>query len=147
MDDFEIVPVDNIDDLTDKKMDYLVMSNEKSDTELSTHTINDLKRFEDDFELARDTIVKILKESDSVIESMCLMAKSSDSARAYEVLSKMMNDFANSAGRLLDIHERYREIKEVVDKDDAPRVQNNTQNNIVLTASPLEVLEMLDKGK
>lgn len=145
MSDFE--PTKDVSDLSEYKLGELLESDSKDDQKKIILKDENIDKFEEDFEMARETIVNILENADGVIQGMMELAKESDSPRAYEVLSTMMNNFISSSKELVDLHEKKAKIKEKSGNKDAPGVQNNTQNNIVFNGSPNDLLREFKNEK
>mgnify|MGYP003343097991 FL=1 len=96
-----------------------------------------------DYEKARTTIQSVLTTSEQAIKDLSLVAKSSESARAYEVLGQLIKVTAETAQNLLDVQEKTKKIR----KDDKKQQPIGTQNNIVFAGSTQELLKALRAKK
>jgi hypothetical protein len=95
---------------------------------------------ESDVEFARNNIRDMIYDTRTSIDELSKIAKDSESARAYEVLSQFIQTFTELNK---DLIESYPEVK------DAPPVQQNTTNNIdkavVFTGSTADLAEIVKK--
>lgn len=93
---------------------------------------------EDDFDLARDTMRKLISKNDSVLSDLVELARNSESPRAYEVAGQLIKTQAEMAKDLLTLHKQKKEV-------DNDKTDNNikTQNNIVFAGSTADLLKMI----
>lgn len=108
----------------------------------SGSTKEDLQ-LESDFNLVRSNIKASLEATNSVLTDAIGLAQSSDSPRAYEVVSTLLKAIADTNLDLLNIHEKRETIKSkrFVKSDTA--IQNNQQNNYFV-GSPAELNKLLN---
>ncbi len=99
------------------------------------------QNLEEDFKTSRETIHSVIKTTEKTLENLIEVMKATDSPRAFEVGNQLLSTLSSVSKDLLEIHERYRKLKE---KKDVPAVQNNTQNNItVFSGTTKELLQMI----
>ena len=84
---------------------------------------------EDDFKLARDTLVNLIHKNDDVIDNLIHLAKNSETARTYEVAGQLLKTQAEIAKGLMDLHKQ----KKDVDGESSQNIKQ--QNNIVFAGS------------
>ena len=97
---------------------------------------------EDDFKLARDTLVNLIHKNDDVIDNLIHLAKNSETARTYEVAGQLLKTQAEIAKGLMDLHKQ----KKDVDGESSQNIKQ--QNNIVFAGSTNDLMKLLnDKQK
>lgn len=83
-------------------------------------TDNDI---DDDYKYARENLKEIIDSAQQSIADLASIASTSESPRAYEVLSTMMKTIVDANKDLLDIHKSVKKLKE--DTDSAPKNVTN----------------------
>ena len=83
-------------------------------------TDNDI---DDDYKYARENLKGIIDSAQQSIADLASIASTSESPRAYEVLSTMMKTIVDANHGLLDIHKSVKKLKE--DTDSAPKNVTN----------------------
>ena len=83
-------------------------------------TDNDI---DDDYKYARENLKEIIDSAQQSIADLASIASTSESPRAYEVLSTMMKTIVDANQDLLDIHKSVKKLKE--DTDSAPKNVTN----------------------
>ncbi len=97
-----------------------------------------VEKRENDFDLARDTMRNMVVKNEAVIEDLIHLARNSESARAFEVVGKLVEAQTNLAKGLMELHKQ----KKDVDGENAD--QNiKTQNNIVFAGSTADLMKMI----
>jgi predicted transcriptional regulator len=66
---------------------------------------------QDDFELARNTIKNMMLKGEEVLDELVIVAKESESPRAYEVASTLIKTVTEAAKDMLEVHKRISDIK------------------------------------
>jgi hypothetical protein len=95
----------------------------------------------DDYEYARQNLYDIIEKGNDALEHIVDIAKQSESARAFEVVTNLIKTMAETNKDLLQLAKAQKELQKV----DAPEQKNITNNNLVLTSADL--LKMIkDKG-
>jgi hypothetical protein len=95
---------------------------------------------EDDFDQARDTLKRLLKKGEDVVDDMLNVARQSDHPRAYEVTGQLIKTVAETAKDLLALQKTKRELQT---PEEVKQQQIGTQNNIVYAGSTNDLLKML----
>ncbi len=96
----------------------------------------------DDIELARNNIKDIITKGGESLEEMIMLAKQSESPRAFEVATNMMKMLIDANKDFVGMSEKKKFAKE---DSPAQQTQNNvTNNNLILSTTDL--LKML-KGE
>jgi gas vesicle protein len=72
-------------------------------------TDNDI---DDDYKYARENLKEIIDSAQQSIADLASIASTSESPRAYEVLSTMMKTIVDANKDLLDIHKSVKKLKE-----------------------------------
>ena len=101
---------------------------------------------QNDYDLARDTLRKLILKGEGTLDDMINFARNSEHPRAYEVTGQLIKTMADTAKDLLNIHKQVKDIK----GKEATSPQIGTQNNVVFAGSTEELLKMLnnkDDGK
>lgn len=75
-----------------------------------------------DFETARENIHSIISKGRGALDDIIILARASDSARAYEVVSQMIKTLVDANKDLIHLH---KQLKEVEDKGGDTNIQNN----------------------
>ena len=83
-------------------------------------TDNDI---DDDYKYARENLKEIIDSAQQSIADLASIASTSESSRAYEVLSTIMKTIVEANHGLLDIHKSVKKLKE--DTDSAPKNVTN----------------------
>lgn len=115
---------------------------EKKQTELIETVVNPNKEMDiqDDYQLARDTMRKLLIKGEDTLDEVINLAKNSESPRTYEVTGQMIKTLSDVAKDLMGLQKQVKELDEI----DKP-AQIGTQNNVVFAGSTHELMKMLGK--
>lgn len=106
---------------------------------------DDVSKLEGDFEQVRHNLANIAAKSDLIVDELLMLARQSESPRAYEVLTTAINTLVGVNKDLLDTHMKRADIKKKMNISSAPENQTNVQNNNVFVGSSKEMLELLRK--
>jgi hypothetical protein len=98
-------------------------------------TNNDKK--ESDFDLARDTLRDLIAKNNAVIDDIVSLARSSETARPFEVAGQLLKTQSEIAKGLVDLHKQKKDI----DQDEPGKIE--TQNNIVFAGSTSDLMKMI----
>ena len=96
---------------------------------------------ESDFDLARDTLRDLINKNNSVIDDIISIAKSSETARSFEVAGQLIKAQSEIAKDLMNIHKQKKDVDGVV-----PEKLNQT-NNIVFAGSTSDLMKMISSQK
>lgn len=91
-----------------------------------------------DFEYARENLMKMIEKGNIAIDGILQLAKESESPRTYEVAAGLIKTMTEANKDLLGLRKQKKELQ----KDDAPK-QTNTTNNNLFVGSTSELAKML----
>lgn len=92
---------------------------------------------ESDFDLARDTLRDLIAKNNAVIDDIVSLARSSETARPFEVAGQLLKTQSDIAKGLVDLHKQKKDI----DQDEPGKIE--TQNNIVFAGSTSDLMKMI----
>lgn len=92
---------------------------------------------ESDFDLARDTLRDLIAKNNAVIDDIVSLARSSETARPFEVAGQLLKTQSEIAKGLVDLHKQKKDIEQ----DEPEKIK--TQNNIVFAGSTSELMKMI----
>jgi hypothetical protein len=87
----------------------------------------------DDYEYARRNLYDIIEKGNDALEHIVDIAKQSESARAFEVVTNLIKTMAETNKDLLQLAKAQKDLE----KADVPEQKNITNNNLVLTSADL----------
>jgi hypothetical protein len=92
----------------------------------------------DDYEYARRNLYDIIEKGNNALEHIVDIAKQSESARAFEVVTNLIKTMADTNKDLLNLAK----VKKDLEKDDSIPDKNVTNNNLFVGSSA-ELLKMI----
>lgn len=95
---------------------------------------------EDDYQLARQTMRKLLVKGESTLDELIALSKNSEHPRTYEVAGQFMKTMSDVSKDLLGLQKQVKELK----ADDPVKI--GTQNNVVFNGTTAELFKMLKAG-
>lgn len=95
-----------------------------------------------DFEYARENLKDMIEKGNLAIDGILALAKESESPRTYEVAAQLIKTMTEANKDLLQLRKQKKELQ----KDDAPK-QNNTTNNNLFVGSTSELAKMLKQKR
>jgi len=95
---------------------------------------------EDDYQLARQTMRKLLLKSETTLDDLLELSKNSEHPRTYEVAGQFMKTMSDVSKDLLLLQKQVKDLK----KDDPIKI--GTQNNMVFNGSTADLFKMLKNG-
>lgn len=95
-----------------------------------------------DLETARENLHHIIQKGTDALDEMIMIAKQSESARAFEVVSTLIKTLADTNKDLVDLAKKK---KEIFTKDD--QQGPNTVNNNLFVGSTADLQKMLKELK
>jgi len=101
-------------------------------------TDNDI---DDDYKYARENLKEIIDSAQQSIADLASIASTSESPRAYEVLSTMMKTIVDANKDLLDIHKSVKKLKE---DNNTSAPQNVT--NALFVGSTSDLMKAIKDG-
>jgi len=96
---------------------------------------------EDDYQLARATLRKLIVKGEDTLDEMINLAKNSEHPRTYEVAGQLIKTMSDVAKDLLELQKK---VKDLNSENDKPSI--GTQNNVVFAGSTSELMKLLKKN-
>ena len=124
----------NLDPMTEKPMELTAIP----------EAMNSNKEIdqEDDYQLARQTMRKLLMKGETTLDDLIELAKNSEHPRTYEVAGQFMKTMSDVSKDLLNLQKQVKELKA-----DDPQQKIGTQNNVVFAGSTAELFKALKQHK
>ena len=124
----------NLDPMTDKSMELTTIP----------EAMNSNKEIdqEDDYQLARQTMRKLLMKGETTLDDLIELSKNSEHPRTYEVAGQFMKTMSDVSKDLLNLQKQVKELK----ADDVQQ-KIGTQNNVVFAGSTAELFKALKQHK
>jgi len=124
----------NLDPITEKSMELTIIP----------EAINSNKEIdqEDDYQLARQTMRKLLMKGETTLDDLIELSKNSEHPRTYEVAGQFMKTMSDVSKDLLNLQKQVKELK----ADDLQQ-KIGTQNNVVFAGSTAELFKALKQHK
>jgi hypothetical protein len=94
---------------------------------------------EDDYQLARSTMRKLLLKGESTLDDMIDLARNSEHPRSFEVTGQLIKTMSEVAKDLIGLQ---KQVKDLQDKPEEKQAIG-TQNNIMFAGSTTDLLKML----
>jgi hypothetical protein len=91
-----------------------------------------------DYDYARDNLYNIIEKGNTALEDIMDIAKQSESARAFEVVTNLIKTMVDANKDLLELAKKKKEL----DKTEQPE-QTNVTNNNLFVGSSAELLKMI----
>ena len=91
-----------------------------------------------DYDYARDNLYNIIEKGNNALEDIMDIAKQSESARAFEVVTNLIKTMVDANKDLLELAKKKKEL----DKTEEPE-QTNVTNNNLFVGSSAELLKMI----
>jgi hypothetical protein len=124
----------NLDPMTDKSMELATIPE-------SINSNKDIDQ-EDDYQLARQTMRKLLMKGETTLDELIELSKNSEHPRTYEVAGQFMKTMSDVSKDLLNLQKQVKELKA-----DDPQQKIGTQNNVVFAGSTAELFKALKQNK
>lgn len=105
------------------------------------HKKSEEQQLDDDFKLARDNIKELMELNIEKVREYSELVSGTDSPRAFEVFSKMIDSSVELNHKLISLHQEKNKTKESI-KVDAPQT-TLIQNQQINMLSPLEAIRMI----
>jgi len=114
-----------------------IISNSREIVEKPPLEISESDIIMDDYEYARQNLKSIIESAQTSIEDLSSIASTSESPRAYEVLSTLMKTIVDANKDLLELQKKVKQLKE--EKSDKP--QNVT--NALYVGNTSELIKLI----
>lgn len=95
---------------------------------------------EDDYQLARQTLRKLILKGDDTLDNLIELSKNSETPRHYEVAGQFIKTLADVSKDLLSLQ---KQVKDLEVQDSPSHI--NTQNNVVFAGSTNDLMKLLGK--
>ena len=92
----------------------------------------------DDFEYARQNIKDVISTGQQAMAEIANLAGQTQTARAYEVLTGLMDTLVNASGELLELSKKQKDLKQ-------EKTGPETVNNSLFVGSTTDLQRMLDE--
>ena len=124
----------NLDPITEKSMELTIIPE-------ATNSNKEIDQ-EDDYQLARQTMRKLLMKGETTLDDLIELSKNSEHPRTYEVAGQFMKTMSDVSKDLLNLQKQVKELK----ADDMQQ-KIGTQNNVVFAGSTAELFKALKQNK
>ena len=131
-------------DKLDKMTKALAANTKVADGKLvpmGVDNINLTNDAEEDYNIARENLKKLLDKSDEALDHMMQVAAEAEHPRAFEVLAGMFKTSADMTTQLIDLQKKRHELDKLNNEPDQP---TNVQNNLYV-GSTAELQRLLAK--
>ena len=95
---------------------------------------------EEDYQLARQTMRKLLLKGEDTLDTLIELSKSSEHPRTYEVAGQFMKTLSDVSKDLMGLQKQVKDLK----ADDPVKI-GTQNNNVVFAGSTHELMKMLGK--
>lgn len=127
-----------------KKLDQIfdITPMEEGKKEYPLQTISSTKENdqEDDYQLARSTLRKLIIKGETALDDMIELARNSEHPRTFEVAGQLIKTMSEVSKDLIGLQ---KQVKDLQDKPEDKQQQIGTQNNIMFAGSTSDLLKML----
>ena len=94
-----------------------------------------------DFDLSRDNLIAIIESGRTALESALVIAESSQSPNAFDIVSKLVKSVSEANRGLLELHEARAAL--VPDRD-VEVMPESVTNNTIVVGSAAELIALVD---
>jgi len=108
-----------------------IVEGEVLDCKIQTQSYDEAE----DYKLARETMREIIKTGRESLDLMLTIANESQSPRSGEVVSQTIQTLAETSNRLIELHQKFKDIKKNEEKKESTNVTNN---NLIVTTAELQ---------
>jgi hypothetical protein len=122
------------------KINNALMVNAKSTVPVEKE-VNLTNDAEEDYNIARENLKKLLDKSDEALDHMMQVAAEAEHPRAFEVLAGMFKTSADMTTQLVELQKKRHEL----DKLNNEPTQSGVTNNNLFVGSTTELQKMLTK--
>jgi len=109
---------------------------------MGVDNINLTNDAEEDYNIARDNLKKLLDKSDEALDHMMQVAAEAEHPRAFEVLAGMFKTSADMTTQLIDLQKKRHELDKL---NNEPTETSGVTNNNLFVGSTAELQKMLAK--
>jgi hypothetical protein len=134
----------DIDELTKTKVEPFEKNDVVVVEEKSVVKVKENNVISDDFDYTRGNLYNVIEKGSHALEELIEFAKSSQSPRAFEVVSKLIDTITNSNDKLFDIHQKVKKLGE--SKTEVNNSQTvGTMNNIVFNGTTEQLFDIIEE--
>ena len=133
-------------DKLDKMTKALAANTKVADGKLvpmGVDSINLTNDAEEDYNLARENLKKLLDKSDEALDHMMQVAAEAEHPRAFEVLAGMFKTSADMTTQLIDLQKKRNELDKL---NNEPTETSSVTNNNLFVGSTADLQRMLTKN-
>ena len=133
-------------DKLDKMTKALAANTKVADGKLvpmGVDSINLTNDAEEDYNLARENLKKLLDKSDEALDHMMQVAAEAEHPRAFEVLAGMFKTSADMTTQLIDLQKKRHELDKL---NNEPTETSSVTNNNLFVGSTADLQRMLTKN-
>jgi hypothetical protein len=123
----------------DQIFDITPMEESKKEYPLQTISTSKENDQEDDYQLARSTLRKLIIKGETALDDMIELARNSEHPRTFEVAGQLIKTMSDVSKDLIGLQ---KQVKDLQDKPE-DKQQIGTQNNIMFAGSTSDLLKML----
>ena len=109
---------------------------------MGVDNINLTNDAEEDYNIARNNLKKLLDKSDEALDHMMQVAAEAEHPRAFEVLAGMFKTSADMTTQLIDLQKKRHELDKL---NNEPTETSGVTNNNLFVGSTAELQKMLAK--
>jgi hypothetical protein len=105
------------------------------------------EELENDFEYVRSNLYNVIEKGTDALEELIHFAKASQSPRAFEVISKLMDSISNSNEKIIDNYQKLKNINQTKDKENKNNQQSaGTINNILFNGTTEQLFDAIESA-
>ena len=133
-------------DKLDKMTKALAANTKVADGKLvpmGVDNINLTNDAEEDYNIARENLKKLLDKSDEALDHMMQVAAEAEHPRAFEVLAGMFKTSADMTTQLIDLQKKRHELDKL---NNEPTETSSVTNNNLFVGSTADLQRMLTKN-
>ena len=133
-------------DKLDKMAKALAANTKVADGKLvpmGVDNINLTNDAEEDYNIARENLKKLLDKSDEALDHMMQVAAEAEHPRAFEVLAGMFKTSADMTTQLIDLQKKRHELDKL---NNEPTETSSVTNNNLFVGSTADLQRMLTKN-
>tara|TARA_R100000234_G_scaffold113778_1_gene88448 strand:+ start:6208 stop:6627 length:420 start_codon:yes stop_codon:yes gene_type:complete len=110
---------------------------------MGVDNINLTNDAEEDYNIARENLKKLLDKSDEALDHMMQVAAEAEHPRAFEVLAGMFKTSADMTTQLIDLQKKRHELDKL---NNEPTETSSVTNNNLFVGSTADLQRMLTKN-
>jgi hypothetical protein len=104
-------------------------------------------KIEDDYDVSRDNLRKLLLQGQEALQNALEVAKQSEHPRAFEVVGNLIKQLADVNQQLMDLHQQKQKLDEPTQADKSKQVTNNNAIFVGSTTELNKLIKNMTKGE